>query len=47
MEFRRPKDESKPAIMELVGGILRDASDIISKEMMAARLEMREEVEKG
>jgi len=43
----KPKDESKPGIMKLVGGILRDASDIISKEMMAARLEMRAEVDKA
>lgn len=52
MEYR-PTDgnktdiENKPGIMELVSGILRDASDIISKEMMAARLEMREEMDKA
>ncbi len=39
--------ETKPGIMELVRGILRDATDIISKEMMAARLEIREEMEKA
>jgi hypothetical protein len=39
-------DAGKPSIMELVGGILRDATDIIAKEMMAARLEMRHELEK-
>jgi hypothetical protein len=38
--------ENKPGIMELVSGILRDASEIISKEMLAARLEMREELDK-
>lgn len=37
----------KPGIMELVSGILRDATEIISKEVMAARLEMREELEKA
>ena len=52
MEYR-PNDgnktdiENKPGIMELVSGILRDATDIISKEMMAARLEMREELDKA
>jgi hypothetical protein len=42
----RLNDASKPGIMELVSGILRDATDILAKEMMAARLEMREELEK-
>jgi hypothetical protein len=46
MEYR-PNDENKPGIMELVSGILRDATDIISKEMMAARLEMHGEMEKA
>lgn len=32
-------------IMSLVSGILRDASDLISKEVAAAKLEMREELE--
>ncbi len=40
------REAGKPGIMELVSGILRDATDIIGKEMMAARLEMREELEK-
>ena len=39
-------DAGKPGIMELVSGILRDATDIMAKEVMAARLEMREELEK-
>ena len=39
-------EAGKPGIMRLVSGILRDATDIIGKEMMAARLEMREELEK-
>jgi hypothetical protein len=34
----------KPSISSLVNGILRDASELISKEIMAARLEMREEL---
>jgi hypothetical protein len=32
--------------MGLVSGILNDATEIMSKEMMAARLEMRSELEK-
>lgn len=53
MEYRRIYEDKpgvgngKPGIMELVSGILRDATEIISKEMMAARLEMREELEKA
>ena len=51
MEYRsignKSETDSKPGIMELVSGIVRDASDIISKEMMAARLEMREELNKA
>ncbi|MGH7852540.1 MAG: phage holin family protein [Candidatus Binatia bacterium] len=42
----RLNDQSKPGILELVTGILHDATDMISKEMMAARLEMREELGK-
>ena len=40
------REENKPGIMELVSGILRDGTDIIAKEMKAARLEMREELDK-
>lgn len=40
------REENKPGIMELVSGILRDGTDIIAKEVMAARLEMREELDK-
>ena len=40
------REENKPGIMELVNGILRDGTDIIAKEMKAARLEMREELDK-
>jgi len=43
---QRLNDAGKPGIMELVSGILRDGTDIIAKEMMAARLEMREELAK-
>ncbi|MGH7794088.1 MAG: phage holin family protein [Candidatus Binatia bacterium] len=32
-------------IMTLVGGIFRDASELIAKELTAAKLEMREELE--
>lgn len=40
------RSDGKPGIMDLVSGILRDASDILSKEVAAARMEMREELEK-
>ena len=43
MEHRK---ESKPRIMALVSGILRDATEIIAKEVQAARLEMRDELVK-
>ena len=46
MENRLNDEAGKPGIMELVSGIVRDATDIISKEMMAARLEMRDELNK-
>ena len=45
MEYPQHHD-SRPGIMELVSGIVRDATDIVSKEMIAARLEMREELAK-
>ena len=41
-----PDEERKSdGIMTLVSGILRDASDLISKELTAAKLEMREELD--
>ena len=40
MEYKL-NDAEKPGIMGLVSGILGDATDIIAKEMMSARLEMR------
>jgi hypothetical protein len=43
----RLNQENRPGIMELVSGILRDATEIISKEVKAARLEMREELAKA
>jgi putative superfamily III holin-X len=45
MEQRLDPD-NRPSIMELVSGIVRDATDIVSKEMLAARLEMSQELEK-
>jgi Protein of unknown function (DUF1469). len=45
MEYKL-NDAEKPGIMGLVSGILGDATDIIAKEMMSARLEMRAELEK-
>lgn len=35
---------NEPPISSLISGILRDASDLIAKEITAARLEMREEL---
>lgn len=43
-ENNRLGERSQPSISSLVSGILRDASDLISKEITAARLEMREEL---
>ena len=41
-----PDEERKSdGIMTLVSGILRDASDLITKELTAAKLEMREELD--
>jgi hypothetical protein len=45
MEYKL-NDAEKPGIMGLVSGILGDATDIIAKEMMSARLEMRAELDK-
>ena len=46
MEYK-PREETKPGIMKLVSGILRDGTDIVAKEIMAARLEMRDELDKA
>lgn len=46
MEYK-PREETKPGIMKLVSGILRDGTEIVAKEIMAARLEMRDELDKA
>lgn len=49
MQANRFDEETRSgaSISSLVSGILRDASDLISKEILAARLEIREEVAKA
>ena len=44
MQDNRVHEPNEPPISSLISGILRDASDLISKEITAARLEMREEL---
>lgn len=44
MQEYRLEEPRKPSISSLISGIFRDASDLISKEIMSARLEMREEM---
>lgn len=44
MQDDRLKETDRRSISTLVSGILRDASELISKEILAARLEMREEL---
>ena len=46
MQARRLDESNQESISSLVSGILRDASELISKEIMAARLEMKEELAK-
>jgi len=41
-----PHDADKPGIPSLIGGIFQDAIDLVSKELTAAKLEIREELEK-
>jgi uncharacterized protein YacL len=41
-----PHDANKPGIPSLIGGIVQDAIDLVSKELTAAKLEIREELEK-
>jgi uncharacterized protein YacL len=41
-----PHDANKPGILSLIGGIVQDAIDLVSKEVTAAKLEIREELEK-
>ena len=43
----RLEEANQQSISSLVSGILRDASELISKEIMAARLEMKEELTKA
>ena len=47
MQDYRLEESGKPSISSLISGILQDASDLISKEIKAARLEMREELAKA
>ena len=41
-----PHDANKPGIPSLIGGIFQDAIDLVSKELTAAKLEIREELER-
>ncbi|HYT57155.1 MAG TPA: phage holin family protein [Verrucomicrobiae bacterium] len=41
-----PHNANKPGIPSLIGGIFQDAIDLVSKELTAAKLEIREELEK-
>jgi uncharacterized protein YacL len=41
-----PHDANKPGIPSLIGGIFQDAIDLVSKELTAAKLEIRQELEK-
>ena len=41
-----PHDANKPGIPSLIGGIFQDAIDLVSKELTAAKLENREELER-
>jgi uncharacterized protein YacL len=41
-----PHDANKPGIPSLIGGIFQDAIDLVSQELTAAKLEIREELEK-
>jgi uncharacterized protein YacL len=41
-----PPDANKPGIPSLIGGIFQDAIDLVSKELTAAKLEIRGELEK-
>jgi hypothetical protein len=42
-----PQNANKPSISSLVNGIIQDAITLISKEFTAARLEIREELDKA
>src|ERR671924_530315 len=47
METATHETNNKPGIPSLIGGIFQDSIDLVTKELTAARLEIREEFEKG
>jgi hypothetical protein len=47
METETHDTNNKPGIPSLIGGIFQDGVDLVTKELTAARLEIREEVEKA
>lgn len=47
METETHDTNNKPGIPSLIGGIVQDCIDLVTKELAAARLEMREELEKA
>jgi hypothetical protein len=47
MESEIRDTNNKPGIPSLIGGIFQDSIDLVTKELAAARLEIREELEKA
>lgn len=47
METETHNTNNKVGIPSLIGGIFQDGIDLLTKELAAARLEIREELEKG
>jgi Putative Actinobacterial Holin-X, holin superfamily III len=47
METETHDTNNKAGIPSLIGGIFQDGIDLLTKELAAARLEIREELEKG
>jgi hypothetical protein len=47
METEIRDANNKPGIPSLIGGIFQDSIDLVTKELAAARLEIREELEKA
>jgi hypothetical protein len=47
METETHDTNNKPGIPSLIGGIFQDGVDLVTKELTAARLEIREELEKA
>jgi hypothetical protein len=47
METEIRDTNNKPGIPSLIGGIFQDSIDLVTKELAAARLEIREELEKA